>query len=48
MPIEILQEGELLLIVYSGTVTRTELTEMVGRLTKLEEGWRASPTASPT
>ena len=43
MPIEILPEGELLLIVYSGTVTRTELTEMVGRLTKLEEGMARIP-----
>lgn len=43
MPIEILQEGELLFIVYSGTVTGTELTEMTGRLAKLEEGMERVP-----
>lgn len=43
MPIEILREGEILLIVYSGTVTKTELVEMAGRLTKLEEGMARIP-----
>jgi len=43
MPIEILQEGKILLIVYSGTVTRTELVEMTGRLAKLEEGMERVP-----
>ena len=48
MPIEILQEGELLFIVYSGTVTGTELTEMTGRLAKLEEGMERVPNRAPT
>jgi hypothetical protein len=43
MPIEILREGEILLIVYSGTVTQTELAEMTGRLGKLEDEMERVP-----
>ena len=43
MPIEILREGEILLIVYSGTVTQTELAEMTGRLAKLGDEMERVP-----
>jgi hypothetical protein len=43
MPIEILREGEILLIVYSGTVTQPELVEMTGRLAKVEDEMERVP-----